>query len=50
MNSNARRIRCSWFTWAGLLAMVFALRGEDGFEPIFDARSLAGSRKTANLC
>ena len=30
-----------WFTWAGLLVMVFALRGEDGFEPIFDERSLA---------
>ena len=42
MNSNARQIRCSCFTCAGLLAMVVALCGENGFDPIFDGRSLAG--------
>ena len=42
MNSHARQIRYSCGTCAGLLAMVAGLCVENGFEPIFDGRSLAG--------
>jgi len=35
-------MKASWFTCAGLWAMVVAAAGENGFEPIFDGRSLAG--------
>lgn len=35
-------MRTLWFTCAGLIAVATSVRGEDGFEPIFDGRSMTG--------